>query len=266
MAAVMRSRGRRLRGRLPRPLLRLDRTPERVQRQIAAVPTAGALCCVYRASNGDRAHTLVEDALRAGLEPRLWALDTPVSALTRWTVGTGPGLRQELLNRLVPDASDGWVVFADDDIVIRDGSLALLLTIATRIGLDLAQPGHDARSRASTEFVRARPRVGVRRTGFVEIGPLLALDARARDALLPLDESLGMGWGQDYLWARVVDGDGLTAGIVDAVRIRHLPQESSTYDRAEATAHLDACLARAGYRSYTDPMVTYATWRARDLA
>jgi hypothetical protein len=88
----------------------------------------------------------------------------------------------------------------------------------------------------------------------------------ASASLLPLDESLGMGWGQDYLWARALAGDGLTGGIVDAVRMRHLPQSSRTYDHAKAARHLDVCLARAGYTSYDEPMVTYATWRLDDLA
>jgi len=246
-------------------VLDLDRTPARVRRRITPQPTAGVLCCVYRASNADHALALVDDARRAGLAPRLWALDARVPALAPWTVGVGPGQRQQLLNRLVPEGADGWIVLADDDVVLDDGALALLLTIATRVGLDLAQPAHDAISRASTEFVRAKPRVGARRTGFVEIGPIVALDAKAHDALLPLEELLGMGWGQDYLWARALDGDGLIAGIVDAVRMPPLPQLAPTYDPQQETAHLDACLARAGYASPTEPMVTYTTLRARDL-
>jgi hypothetical protein len=265
VAAAVGFSSRQLRTRLRRLVLDLDRTPGRVRDRITAQPMAGVLCCVYRARNAGCAEALIDGAQRAGLAARLWALDAVVPSLAPWTVGVGPGQRQQLLNRLVPDGLDGWVVLADDDVVFDDGALALLLTIATRLGLDLAQPAHDSMSRASTEFVRAKPRVGARRTGFVEIGPIVALDAKAHDALLPLDESLGMGWGQDYLWARTFDGDGLSAGIVDAVRMRHLPQLAPTYDREQEMAHLDACLARAGYESHTEPMVTHATVRARDL-
>jgi hypothetical protein len=265
VAPAVRFQSRRLRARLRRLALELDPTPARVRRRISVRPAVGVVCCVYRVDHADHALALVDDAQRAGLTPRLWALERSVPSLDRWTVGEGSGFRQSLLNRLVSEATDGWVVLADDDVVLHDGSLALLLTIAARVGLDVVQPGHAASSRASTEFVRAQPRVGARRTGFVEIGPLVALDAGARDALLPLDESLGMGWGQDYLWARALEGAGITAGIVDAVRMRHLSPFARTYDHGEATAHLEDCLARTGYASVSEPMVTYTTWRARDL-
>ena len=266
MVASVRFRSGRLLDRLRLVALDADRTPQRVARRVAAQPSAGVLCCVYRRQHVDRVGALALEARGAGLTARLWALDGAAPSLESWTVGKGPGLRQGLLNRLIPDDADGWVVLADDDVVLPEGGLARLLTIATRIGLDVAQPGHDGASQASTPFVRARRGVGARRTGFVEIGPVVALGPAARSSLLPLDESLGMGWGQDYLWARAFETDSLAAGIVDAVRMRHLPQPTRQYDYAEAARQRDDGLARAGFRSYHEPMVTYRTWQPGDLA
>ena len=242
-----------------------DPTPRRVARRIPTHAISGVLCCVYRAAHVEHVVALAGDAEAAGLAPRLWALEAIAPALDRWTVGCGPGPRQALLNRLTPAAPDGWVVFTDDDVVVGDGALLRLLSVASEIGLDVVQPAHAGASRASTPFVRARFGVAARRTGFVEIGPLIALGPAARSALLPLDESLGMGWGQDYLWAHAFADNGLTVGIVDAVRIRHLAPSVPTYDRAKETRHLEACLVRAGYRDFEEPLVTYSTWRVRDL-
>jgi hypothetical protein len=241
--------------------LAVDPTPAVVAHRRPGAST-GCLCCVYRPENVPVVHRLLDEAEGAGLEPRLWALDVVAPTLAAHTVGSGPATRQVLLNRLLAHDEDvpRWVVFADDDVEIRHGSLAGLLDVATVTGSDAAQPAHDARSGASSGFMRATPGLVARRTGFVEVGPLLALGPRAQAAFLPLDESLGMGWGQDYLWSRAVADLSLVATVVDSVRMRHLGVPGEAYDAEAARATMHACVRRAGYDGPSGPHHVLSRW------
>lgn len=249
----------------PRPLVRrsfdpVDPVPRLLASRVPITSACGVMACVYRPERGAIALQLVEEALAAGLTPVLWALTAIDARLEPWTHGVGPGTRQQLLNHLSVDASGTWIVLADDDVVVPAGGLAQLLATADRTDLQVVQPAHSPRSYASTRFVRPCPGVLVRRTGFVELGPLVALRGGARDDLLPLDESLGMGWGQDYLWARRIADRELPVGIIDGIRMRHLSPAGTTYDLADAHANLRSCMAQSGYTSFRDPQRTFDRW------
>jgi hypothetical protein len=222
----------------------------------------GTFCCIYRARNVDRVIRLVKDALHSGLSPRLWALDDVVPELASWTVGNGPGLRSALLNRLAPtsEQAPGWLLFADDDVIIIDGSLSEFLMTAQKAGLQLAQPGHHRLSHASHGFTRSLANVIARRTSFVEIGPIVAIASDVRPVLLPLDESLGMGWGQDLYWSRAIAGGEVVGGIVDQVQVIHLERSGHAYDTPAAARTLEKILDEIGVDSVLAPQSTLATW------
>ena len=227
----------------------LDPTPRLVARTVPPVDVrmSGAVCCVYRVRNAETVRLLAGETAAVGVQPILWALDEAHPELARWTVGVGAGSRQALLNRLLRAAPDeGWIVLADDDVRGRTGWVREFLVASDAAGFGIAQPAHEWRSAASTSFVFALPLAWARTTGFVEVGPFVAIAPTARHALLPLDESLGMGWGQDYLWARACREAGITMAIVDAVRMRHAGSVTA-YDRDAAYRALGDAMERSGF-------------------
>lgn len=209
---------------------------------------AVALVAVYRARHTERLRRLLAQ-LGPGVTVRLWALDDIPDALRLATVGQGPGTRFTLLNRLIAtiperERRDG-LVLSDDDYSFRVGSLPQLIAAGPAFDLDLWQPAHDRSSFANFSFVRRRPGVVMRRTTFVEQGPVLVLSARAQGALTPLPEDLGMAWGVEIRWAELAANHGLRLGIVDALAIHHLPPLGD-YDRVAQADQLRLMLEAAG--------------------
>jgi hypothetical protein len=239
-----------------------DPTPVVARWRISVRPTQGTLFCVYRSRNAARVRGLVEQAAAAGLTPRLWALDVVVAELAALTVGSGGGGRSALMNRMfaAEEMTGRWIVAADDDVEFRVGNLARLLAIGDAAGLELFQPAHDSPSIASCEFVRRVPGTIARRTAFVEIGPCVVIGASASADLLPFEDR-GMGWGEDYRWARAVDSAGIVAGIVDAVRIRHLDPIGAAYDAARELEKAQAMMLQHGFASPAAAQRTHDRWR-----
>jgi hypothetical protein len=205
---------------------------------------------------------LIDQASAAGLSPRLWALDAVVPEFEPLTIGSGPGGRSDLMNRMFgeKEMTGRWIVVVDDDIEFRVGNLARLLAIGDAGGLELFQPAHDASSVASSRFVRRVPGAIGRRTSFVEIGPCVVIRDSASAELLPFQKG-GMGWGEDFRWARVVESTGIVAGIVDAVRIRHLGLIGSGYDLALAMEQARVTLHQLNFADFDSERRTLDTWR-----
>jgi hypothetical protein len=224
--------------------------PSRLALPASSSPVrAVAFIAVYRHRHARRLARLVR---QLGPTPtvRLWCLDEPAEFLEQFTVGQGPGTRFALLNRLVemvpePLRRDGLIV-SDDDYDFRVGNLRQLAVVGRVAGLDVWQPAHGRTSYVNLRFVRRRPGVVLRRTTFVEQGPVLCLSAHAQAVLLPFPENMGMGWGVEIGWCRLAAEHGLRLGIVDALVIRHLPPVGG-YDRGVEAAQLRLMLEQAGF-------------------
>jgi hypothetical protein len=225
-------------------------------------PSQGSLLCVYRSRNAATVRALVEQAEVAGLTPRLWALDAVVPELDAFTVGSGTGGRSLLLNGLIAarEMTTRWIVIVDDDIEFRAGDLARLLAIGDAAGLEFFQPAHDSTSFASSQFVRRIPGTIARRTSFVEIGPCVVIGNGVITDLLPFRDR-DMGWGEDLRWARAVESAGIVAGIVDAVRVRHLDVVGEGYDIRRAGEQARAAMGEFGFASYAAAQRTHDMWR-----
>ena len=172
-------------------------------------------------------------ARRGGWEVGLWALDTVDPDLARFSVGSGPGSRTDLLNKLAAQSGtdpDRYLVFADDDVEIARGELPISSRSSPLQVLDLAQPAHAVGSHYSHRLTAARPWSIARRTGYVEIGPLIVVAPAWRDRIVPFPAGFGMGWGLEMLWSGL-QAQGCRLGIVDTVRVRHLERPAVTYDR-----------------------------------
>jgi hypothetical protein len=235
-----------------------DRTPRRLEEAAKRWPLPSTqLVCVYRYAN----HAHVE-AMLEGLDVRaaLWALDRKHPALASKTIGTGPGGRFFLLNRLAAEMpEDGsHLVITDDDVSFVPGALATLVRTAAHFCVDVAQPAHGPLSHCSWDFNRFQPGVFGRRTLWVEVGPTLVFGPKARSGLLPFPDDSTMGWGQEVAW-HLAAKDGLVLGIVDGVRVRHRGHVAASYDRVEAEAASAAALAKHGLTSTREMQVTVAT-------
>jgi hypothetical protein len=158
--------------------------------------------------------------------------------------GKFPNLNR-VLEGLGPDglAQADWVLVVDDDVRLPHSFLDRFLALCEAFELDLAQPAQTLRSHAAWRVTRRRPRSLLRRTRFVEIGPVTAFSRRAADALMPFPE-LRYGWGLELHWSARAERAGWRLGIADAVPVRHEVQPvASTYGHAEAIAEAQAFLA-----------------------
>jgi hypothetical protein len=220
------------------------------------------LACVYRARNS-RHVAAVAAAFRAAadVEIRLWALDEPAADLAAWTVGSGPGTRFELLNRLLVRGGPAWALVVDDDVRFVRGDAAALVRFARQLPLDICQPAHALGSNVSHAFTRTAPLCAARITSFVEIGPVVAFSPAALRHVLPFPEA-GMGWGTEAAWSELQFSAGLRLGIVDAVTIRHVGAVGAQYSSEEAFAQLDRALAAQGIGSLGDIQRTHRKVRA----
>lgn len=222
--------------------------------------TAVHLVGVYRVRNAERIGSIVCDVVRRGGRVVLWGLDGLAPSLAEWTVGTGPGGKFSLLNRMLeahPAAAEAWVVCTDDDIELKRGSVGSLAALAAVAGLDLAQPAHSWSSHLSHAFTRRCPSLVLRETRFVEIGPIFVISPGGRPHLLPFPDD-GMGWGLELEWA-AASAEGVRLGIVDAVSVKHLEPYARDYDDMDERRRVAEMERRSG-RRLADLMVVISRW------
>jgi glycosyltransferase involved in cell wall biosynthesis len=248
-----------------RPLARV--TWAMAGRRAGSAPAGQApavlLFSVYRARNAGALAPAVGDAVARGWDVRLWALDEPADPLRAVTVGSGPGAKFPLLNRLV-DAVDldgyDWAIVVDDDVELPPGALSKLLTVAGRAGLDLAQPAHTEGSHRTFPITVRKPLAVARRTSFVEIGPVFAVRRPWLTRVLPFPARHAMGWGLELEWFDLAC-EGARLGVVDALAVRHVGPVGRGYRWREEHARLAADVEARGLTSFADIQRTLGTWR-----
>lgn len=170
----------------------------------------------------------------------------------------------ENLNALLeshPAAGHDWLLLLDDDVRLPPGFLDVLVFLAERFDLALAQPAHRWRSHAAWAVTRRRPAVVARQTRFVEIGPVTLLRADTFEELLPFPP-LRFGWGLDAHWSAVASQRGWHMGVIDAVAVDHgLRRIAASYDRADALAEARGFLADRPYTPAPEAQRTLAAHR-----
>lgn len=229
---------------------------------VKAPPVPRAIVCVYRSANATRVRRFLDCAV--GARAALWALDRPHPELTERTIGSGPGTRLQLLNRLAaslePSPSGEWLAVVDDDVTFVSGDLDLALAAAGAAGLDVSQPSHSRWSHLSWGATAHRPLSRARLVRFVEQGPVVLLSPPARARLVPFPEDIGMGWGVEVLWS---SHDDLRLGIVDAVTMRHENPVRRTggYDVDREWNQAMDVLRAHGHEDFSELQRTLATWR-----
>lgn len=142
----------------------------------------------------------------------------------------------ENLNAILADhdvAAFDWVIAVDDDVELPRGFLDGFLHLAERHGLVLVQPAQTLGSHAAWPIVRRQALTAVRRTTFVEIGPVTAFSRETATALTPFPP-LNRGWGLELHWAAIAKDRGWPMGIVDLLPVRHELRPVATGYSAEA--------------------------------
>jgi GT2 family glycosyltransferase len=162
--------------------------------------------------------------------------------------GRGKFERMRAVLQEMPDevARADWLLLVDDDVELPRGFLDRFLASAEAAGLRMAQPAHRRRSHAAWPVTRRRPGQDVRRTRFVEIGPVTALHRDTFGVLLPFPP-LSMGWGLDVHWGAVAAQHGWPVGVVDATPVRHTAPAGGAYGRDVPIAEARAFLAERPY-------------------
>jgi hypothetical protein len=219
--------------------------------------------CIYRVGNAPHVERLLAPLLPLAPDIRLWALDDVAPPLRQWTMGAGPGPKFRLLNELLGRgevAGSSYVIVMDDDVAMVRGELTDLMAWAHAAHVDLTQPAHSRSSYLSHRITRRRRLALVRRTSFVEIGPVFAIGPEGRKWLLPFPDNAGMGWGLELRWRELL-GQGLTMGIVDAVAMRHLVPPAAGYDASGHRERVNQELAEMGFASIEGIQTALGTWR-----
>jgi hypothetical protein len=241
-----RRRSARALGRLTDGLLGvrqgLLRSGPRIDREASAA--SARRVAAYGVYGGEGAGAMAAAARRLedtrhSLTVALGALGEPTSELAPLTRAAGmEGGKLSNLNRLIESSPVGdaeWVLLLDDDVVLPNRFLDRLVLLAERFDLQLAQPALTHTSHTAWPVTRRRPCL-LRRTRFVEMGPVVLMSRQAFATLAPFPEG-GMGWGVCLHWAAVARREGWNVGIADAVPVRHdLRPPALGYEREEARA------------------------------
>lgn len=127
-----------------------------------------------------------------------------------------------------------WLLVVDDDIKAPRGFLDVFLHLAHKYELRIAQPAHRYHSHKSFLITERHWGALVRRTGYVECGPVSLFHSDTFSELIPFPP-LRWSWGIDVSWADLARRRGWNVGIIDAVPIKHLRPVGGAYSTAEAT-------------------------------
>lgn len=252
VAGVRRVAARRTADEALNLLARLRRTGRRLDDRAArGEPRSVLALSIYRPESkliaptarelvASRHHVRLAFGSTAAAHPEL-AAETVVADLEG---GKFPNLNRvlEAIEADAPARAD-WILVVDDDVRLPRSFLDRFLALCEAFELDLAQPAQTLRSHAAWRVTRRRVRPLLRRTRFVEIGPVTAFSRRAAHELIPFPE-LRYGWGLELHWSARAEQSGWRLGIADAVPVRHeLQPVASTYGHAEAIAEAQAFLA-----------------------
>jgi hypothetical protein len=173
------------------------------------------------------------------------------------------GGRLANLNRVAEDArplTADWVLLLDDDVTLRRRFLERIVCVGERFRMQLLQPALSHTSH--TAFPITRRRAGLmRRTRFVEQGPVVLMHRETYRELAPFPES-GMGWGICLHWAAVAERRGWRLGVADAVPVRHdLRRPTSGYDAGAAREAARELLGAREHITHVDAEQVLASYR-----
>lgn len=180
------------------------------------------------------------------------------------TIDVGGRGRFENINMLLKRhnlVDISWLIVTDDDVALVSDFLDQFVFLLERFDFKIAQPAHNLVSNLTYEVTGRHWGTVARRTGFVELGPLVAFHRDTFSELLPFPEG-GMGWGVDAHWALLAKQRGWRMGIVDALPLRHLRPVGGGYSRDNARALAREFLKAHGGLSRREALQTIESFRS----
>lgn len=137
-----------------------------------------------------------------------------------------------------------YIVIADEDLQVAPGTWTKFFRIVAKNNAALAAPALTLGSVASHPVTVQQAPTGARRTTFVEVmTPCFRADVL--EMLLPTfaETPSGVGWGLDYVWARLLEYKGIF--VVDETPITHLvPSHNDPQVSAQGHAEMKAMMEK----------------------
>ena len=139
-----------------------------------------------------------------------------------------------------------WLLVTDDDVAFPPRFLDTFIFLAELAGLQLCQPAHLFHSYVMFKLTYRRWNCLVRRTNFVECGPVTAFHRDIFPLVLPFPESR-WAWGVDLHWSEQLRQQNRALGIVDATPIEHLKPVGDAYNFINAVTEAREFLKEIGF-------------------
>jgi hypothetical protein len=172
--------------------------------------------------------------------------------------------RPKLINSLLQDqnlASFDYVMLVDDDITLPRGFVDDYIAMHRRLGFALSQPARTFNSYINFPITKRVPGLLGRQTHFVEGGPVVCIGKELFEDLLPLDESAPNSYGADLTWPPIVEGRGLSMGVIDCVPVDHsLRPAATTYQLQPTIEAMGRYLSTRAHVRESEMAVNIRSW------
>jgi hypothetical protein len=116
-----------------------------------------------------------------------------------------------------------YVIIIDDDVKLPHAFFDKYFQVAKGLGLVLSQPALTGDSFGTWPCCYQIDEAIAHLVSFVEIGPITCFEKRIIP-ILHLDGS-PMGWGLDFVWARICRDKRWPMGVIDLVSVQHTLRE-----------------------------------------
>jgi len=113
-----------------------------------------------------------------------------------------------------------YVMIIDDDVLLPQNFFDKYFAVVRAFGLILSQPALTRDSYGVFPCNGQIPGAIAHLTSFVEIGPVTCFEKRIVP-LLPFMGDSPMGFGLDFVWARICRDRGWPMGVIDLVPVQH---------------------------------------------
>lgn len=218
--------------------LRITRAPAQIAAAAARAPSRQKILIVG-------VEVASRPAWMARVVQRLSASRHEITVATKDVDGTPRLANLNLLLASHEPMAFDWIIVVDDDVELPEGFTDNFIFLMDHFGFSIGQPAHNLVSHASYLINLRHWGTIARQTGYVEVGPLVALRRETFAALLPFPE-IGMGWGVDVHWSYLAKRNGWRQGVVDALPIRHVNPVGASYNSGEARRQATEFVATHG--------------------
>jgi hypothetical protein len=113
-----------------------------------------------------------------------------------------------------------YVIIIDDDVELPHDFFDRYFRVVDGLGLKLSQPALTKKSKGSWDCCWEIDNAIAHIVSFIEIGPITCFEKNLA-SYLPFVGDSPMGWGLDFVWARICLDRHWPMGVVDLVSVKH---------------------------------------------